>query len=209
MPAQAVVRPVWRSFAPRFAERAAEYVRAGGHAAIVHADRIQLLLGLDAGGELPLLGRWTLLTLGQSRWRRVRTGPAEGLASARVPAELEGAVLAFCDRDATLPGPVRRLRLDCLTCAACCRDADLVVESADLARWRAAGRRDLAASANLRRGSDGRVRLRMLRSGACRHLAPDRKCRIYALRPSNCAAFPAGSEACLSARRDTLGLVDH
>jgi uncharacterized protein len=52
------------------------------------------------------------------------------------------------------------------------------------------------------------VTLRFLGKGPCQHLQRDKKCRIYPIRPDNCSAFVVGSEACLAAREDTLGLRD-
>jgi Fe-S-cluster containining protein len=42
----------------------------------------------------------------------------------------------------------------------------------------------------------------------CKHLARDNKCGIYALRPDACSHFPVGSECCLSAREEEMGIID-
>ncbi len=46
--------------------------------------------------------------------------------------------------------------------------------------------------------------LRFLANGRCRNLGADNKCAIYPIRPDNCSVFVVGSEACLSAREETL-----
>ena len=209
MSAYVVVRPVWRRFRPRYLARAAAHVRRGGHAVIVREDgEIELLLTVDAKGKITELGQWSLLSIERQRWRRVKEGPARGLARARVDPSYGGSVLDWCARDSVHPGATRSMRLDCLECAACCHDANVLLDRDDFARWRKAGRADLVDKAYLKRARDGKVTLRFADSGKCQHLEPDKKCRIYTIRPDNCAAFVVGSEACLAAREDTLGLRD-
>ena len=90
MSAYVVVRPIWRRFHPRYLERAASHVRRGGHAAIVHDDdEIEVLLTVDDKGRITELGQWSLLAIEQKRWRRVKEGPAMGLARARVNPDVE------------------------------------------------------------------------------------------------------------------------
>lgn len=209
MPPCVVSRPIWRRFRPRYLARAAAHVRAGGHAAIVQPDeRIDLLLSVDERGKLTELGLWALLSIEQQRFRRVSEGAARGLATARVKRHYEGSVLDWCERDSVHPGAVRELSLDCLACGACCHDANVVLDGDDLARWRRAGRGDLAGRAYVRRARDGKITLRFAASGRCHHLGHDLRCAIYELRPDNCRAFVVGSEACLSAREETLGIRD-
>lgn len=209
MSAHVLVRPVWRRFRPRYLPLAAAHVRDGGHAVICREDGLfDLLLTVDARGRITELGLWSLLALGKRRWRRVQDGPARGLATARLDASLEGSVLDWCMRDSAHEGPTRVLSLDCLECAACCQDAEVLLDDEDLARLRAAGRADLARRSYVRRARDGRITLRMAPGGRCQHLGADRRCGIYELRPDNCRAFVIGSEACLAAREDTLGLRD-
>jgi Fe-S-cluster containining protein len=208
MSAYVIVRPVWRSFKPRFLSRAAAHVRGGGHAVIVRDDdAYDLILGVDDRGKITELGMWSLLAIEQQRWRRVKDGPAAGLATARVRSAYEGSVLAWCERDSIHEGPTRTLELDCLECGACCHDANVQLDGDDFDRWRKAGRRDLLDKAYLKR-KDGKVTLRFLDDGRCRNLGADNKCAIYAIRPDNCAAFVVGSEACLAAREETLHLRD-
>ncbi|MFT3771706.1 MAG: YkgJ family cysteine cluster protein [Minicystis sp.] len=209
MSAYVIERPVWRQFLPRFLARAAAHVRRGGHAAIVHDDgEVDLLLTVDGEGDITELGRWSLLAIEQRRWRRVKDGPAKGLATARVREAYCGSVLDWCDCDSVHEGSTRAMKLDCLECAACCHDANVILDGDDFARWRKAGRPDLAGKAYIRRARDGKVTLRFADSGACQHLGRDDKCRIYAIRPDNCSVFVVGSEACLAAREDTLRLRD-
>ncbi|MDI1476604.1 YkgJ family cysteine cluster protein [Polyangium sp. y55x31] len=209
MSAPLVERPVWRRFPPRRLLRAAAHVRAGGLAAIVDdRDSVQILLGLTEAGKLTELGLSALLTLEQRRFRRVKTGPASGLALVRVRPRFRPVVLDWCARDTLFEGPTRVMPLDCTACAACCHDADVRLDAHDLARFRAAGRRDLTGRAYVKRSRDGRVTLRLADDGRCQLLGPDNRCTIYEIRPGDCRAFVAGSEACLSARRETLGLRD-
>jgi hypothetical protein len=209
MSAYVIVRPVWRSFRSRYLARAAAHVRKGGHAAIIHDnDVIEMLLTVDARGQITELGQWAILAIEQQRWRRVKEGPAQGLAAVRVRPSYGGSVLDWCERDSVHPGATRTIRLDCLECAACCHEANVVLDEADFERWREADRRDLLGRAYIKRARDGKVTLRFAASGKCQHLGRDKKCRIYPIRPDNCGAFVVGSEACLAAREDTLGLRD-
>jgi Fe-S-cluster containining protein len=134
----------------------------------------------------------------------VKVGPARGLATARIRAAYEGSVLDWCERDSVHPGATRTLRLDCLKCAACCHDANVLLDGDDLDRFREAGRRDLCGRSYVRRARDGKITLRFVGSGPCQHLRRDKKCSIYPIRPDNCRVFVVGSEACLAAREDTL-----
>lgn len=204
-----IVRPIWRRFSARFLANAAAFVRDGGHAAIVRDSGIvDLLLTVDEKGKITEQGQWALLAIEQQRWRRVVSGVARGLAAARASRKFADVVIDWCERDSGHRGPTRALKLDCTACAACCHDANVVLGDVDLDRWRQADRRDLAARSYVRRAADGKLTLRFAGSGRCQHLCDDNKCGIYALRPDNCRVFPAGSEACLAAREDTLGLRD-
>ena len=208
MSAYKIVRPVWRSFTTRWLARAATHVRRGGHAVVVHDDGLhELILGVDDAGKITELGLWSLLAIEQQRWRRVKHGPAVGLATAKVRNAFAGSVIDWCERDSIHAGPTRTVRLDCLECGACCHRANVVLDEADFERWREAGRKDLMGRAYLKR-KDGTVTLRFADSGRCQNLARDNKCGIYLIRPDNCRAFVVGSEACLAAREDTLNLRD-
>lgn len=206
--AYVIERPIWRSFRPRFLARAAAHVRRGGHAALVDEEgNVEVLLTVDAKGKITELGLWSLLAIEQQRWRRVQDGPAKGLATAKVRDNYGGSVIDWCERDSIHAGATRTIRLDCLECAACCHESNVVLDEADFERFREAGRKDLLGKAYIKR-ANGRVTLRFAPSGKCQHLKRDKKCRIYAIRPDNCSVFVVGSEACLAAREDTLGLRD-
>jgi Fe-S-cluster containining protein len=99
------------------------------------------------------------------------------------------------------------MHLDCRECAACCRNNSVALERADLRRFRDAGHDELAR-APFTRKVGAKVFLRLLRTGDCRHLASDRSCVIYELRPEACRSFPPGSEGCLFSREEELGIVD-
>lgn len=209
MAREVIVRPIWRRFSARFLANAAAYVHEGGHAAIV-SDRgiVDMLLTVDDRGKITEQGQWALLAIEQQRWRRVTSGVALGLAAARASRKFAAVVIDWCERDGGHPGPTRKITFDCTTCAACCHDANVVLSEADLARWRSADLLDLLGRTYVRRDSDGKITLRFAESGRCQHLREDKRCGIYAVRPDNCRVFPAGSEACLAAREDTLGLRD-
>lgn len=203
-----IVRPVWRSFKEGYIARAAAWVRRGGHAVVLRANGAHdLLLGVDAGGKITELGYWSLLAIEQQRWRRVKDGPAAGLATARVRAAYEGSVMDWCERDSIHELATRTIELDCLECGACCHEANVQLDDDDFDRWRQAGRKDLMDRAYIKR-ANGKVTLRFLDNGRCRNLGGDNKCAIYPIRPDNCSAFIVGSEACLAAREDTLKLRD-
>jgi hypothetical protein len=208
---QPIARPIWRRFRARFFKNAVAHVRRGGAAAIVPADerdRIDVLLPIDEKGKITALGRWALYAIEHRRFRYVKTGIAEGLATAMIRAVYEGSVLDFCARDAVHGGATRVMPIDCVTCAACCHDSNVVLDKVDLDRFRDGGRPDLAGRAYVKRAKDGKITLRFLGPGACQHLARDKRCSIYELRPDNCRVFLEGSEACLAAREDTLGVRD-
>lgn len=209
MSAYVIERPVWRRFRPMFMARAAAHVRRGGHAAIVHKNgRVDVLLTVAEDGKITELGLWSLLAIEQRRWRRVKAGAAKDLATARVNPKFTGSVVDWCDRDSVHEGATRTLHLDCLECAACCHEANVVLDEADFERFREGGRGDLVHKDYIKRSRDGKITLRFLPNGKCQHLRRDRKCGIYPIRPDNCRVFVVGSEACLAAREDTLKLRD-
>jgi hypothetical protein len=209
MSAYTIQRPIWRKFRPRFLDRAALHVRRGGHAVVVQDGEVEVILGVDDKGKITELGYWSLLAVEQQRWRRVKEGPAAGLATARIKPHFAGSVLDWCDRDSIHPGPTRTIHLDCLDCAACCHESNVLLDEDDFQRWRDGGRKDLISPAYIKR-KDGKITLRFLPKdeGRCQHLGADKKCGIYLIRPDNCSVFVVGSEACLAAREDTLGIRD-
>ncbi len=205
-----VRRPVVRSFHKRFVRECAAWVRAGGHAVLWDSPgRARLVLPKPDPGDPMDLARWSLLDLDKSRYGVVRKGPLRGLATARIDDdESLTMVRDRATRDSVHPGPFRAMHLDCIECAACCKNNDVVLERADVRRFARAGRTDLMKPPFARRKRDGRIGLRVLANGNCRHLAGDNKCRIYAIRPDACSQFPPGSECCLFAREEELGLID-
>ena len=210
MPATLVDRPVWRSYRERYLPDAAAHVRAGGFAAVTYGeDRVKLLLPRGEDGKLAEPSLWVLLAIELRRWGWARTGPARGLAAAWLKTATDRDIVrAWCERDSKHPAPLRRMRLDCLSCGVCCTYNRVVLEKEDYQRWRKAGRIDLGGRAYTRT-SNGKVVLRLTRAQACVHLDEhSKKCAIYELRPLNCRAFPVASEPCLSAREESLGVVD-
>lgn len=204
-----VERPVVRQFREPHARAAAKHVRAGGHAIVWETGgKARLLFPVPRADDTMDLGYWSLLDLGRNRWRRVKSGPYRGLASAIVPKDCHDIVRRRAERDSVWPGPTKKSRFDCLTCGACCRDNRVELDTADVARFERAAMPHLARSPYARREEDGTIVLRLLRDKSCRHLGGDNKCAIYTLRPSACSQFPVGSECCLISREEELGLFD-
>ncbi len=204
-----IVRPVWRKYSPKFISNAAAWVRSGGHAVVVHSpSRLELVLTATKDGKITEQGLWAVLALEQQRARRREEGPLAGLFTILVARHARAAALDWCDRDAGFEKSTRTLNLDCLECAACCHESNVILYDDDLDAFRAAGRTDLLTKDRLVRRRDGKLRLRFLPSGRCPQLEQDNKCNAYACRPFNCSVFPMGTEACLAARESTLNLRD-
>lgn len=96
---------------------------------------------------------------------------------------------------------------DCLTCGACCyqRPGTILVEAADLVRWRRSGREDILAE--LEPGHFGQMAFKMASHGACVHHGTDEEphaCRIYDVRSETCIKFEAGSQQCREFRRERV-----
>jgi Fe-S-cluster containining protein len=94
--------------------------------------------------------------------------------------------------------------LDCRTCGACCRGrpGTVLVDSSDLARFRAAGRGDLEST--LVEGHFSLAALPTRGEGQCLYQGTDQShtdCAIYEIRPGACRAFSKGSGECLNARQ--------
>lgn len=203
-----VTRPVVRSFDLPYRREAAAWVQAGGHALVWLASRrARLFFARPRAGDDYDLGWWSALDLGRSEYSIARTGPFSGMAYLRVPHDCYSIVRDRVFRDSIHPGPTRELDLDCLECGACCKDNRVVLEDVDIERFGKAGRSELARAPYARR-EDGQVILVLSKSKACKHLAPDNKCGIYAIRPNACSTFPVGSECCLSSREEEMGIVD-
>jgi Fe-S-cluster containining protein len=205
-----VARPVVRQFKEKYAREAARHVRAGGHALVWSGEgrkKATLVLPpIDTENEHDL-GYWALLDMGKYKWDLPKTGPYRGLAYASVPRSCFDIVTARAERDAGWEGATHTVELDCLACGSCCRDNKVVLEKEDIARFKAAGREDLARPPYTKKDA-GKIVLKLLRSKDCRHLASDNKCGIYALRPDACSTFPVASECCLFSRQEELGIYD-
>jgi len=196
-------RPVVRSFARRFAGECAAWVRAGGHGVLWDSpERARLVVPRFAKADLHALGRWAILDLGKSTYGVPKKGPLRGLVTTPVPDDTLEIVRDWAERDARHAGPRRTIRLDCMTCAACCRDNEVILERADFPRFRRAGVTPVT------RKKDGKTMLRVLANGKCAHLGRGNLCGIYTARPNACRDFPPASECCLFAREEELGIVD-
>jgi len=208
MSAERFVRPVVRRFDLRFAERAARWVRAGGHAVVwISPRKARLVFARPLGQDELDLGWWSVLDMGRRAYSVYERGPFAGMAFARVPHDCYALVRERIVRDSVHPGPTREMALDCLACAACCRDNRVELEDEDVARFDRAGRGELARPPYAKR-DDGAVVLVLRRDKRCKHLAADNRCGIYAIRPSACSTFPPASECCLSSREQEMGIVD-
>jgi uncharacterized protein len=204
-----VVRPVVRSYKPPHLDRAARWVRAGGHAVVWLAPRkARLVFARPKEGDEGDLGWWSALDLGRSDYLVARRGPFAGMAFIKVPHDCYTIVRERIARDSAHPEATRALDLDCLSCAACCKDNNVELEEPDLQRFARGGRNDLARAPYSRRRSDGKLVLVLAKDKRCKHLARDNRCEIYAIRPDACSTFPAGSECCLSAREEEMGILD-
>lgn len=208
MPAKRVVRPIVRSFSALHLREASAHVRAGGHAIVWTTPRKALLVvpKPDDDSEQDL-SSWSLLDLGINDYKLAPRGHFRGLAVMPVPRDCHSIVRRRVERDSVHPGPSRTVAFDCLECGACCRDNNVILDDDDIARFKAASRGALAKPPYAKR-EDGKMVLKLGRNKACKHLAGDNKCGIYAIRPSACSTFPVASECCLSAREDELGVVD-
>jgi len=183
-------------------------VRAGGHAVVWQRDgRARYVFPIPDDDDPLDLGYWALLDMNRSRFTRETTGPYRGLATVVVSRDCHELVRERAERDAVWRGATRVVRFDCLACGACCKDNRVELEPEDVERFAAAGRAELARAPYARR-DEGKIVLRLLRDKRCRHLGASNACAIYAFRPAACAQFPVGSECCLYAREEELGIVD-
>jgi uncharacterized protein len=204
-----VYRPLVRSFQPKYVKEAAAHVRAGGHAVVWEKkDRAVLVFGKPEEGDDDDFGAWAVYDMGKWRWKVEKTGALRGLATTLVPRDCLWIVRRRTERDAIHPGSKRKVAFDCTRCAACCQDNEVILQEADIARFKQAGRGELAKPPYAKRHKDGRIILTLLDSKRCRHLAKDNRCSIYEIRPHPCSEFPMGSECCLFAREDILKIHD-
>lgn len=206
-----IVRPVVRAFVEKFANRAATYVRAGGHAVVWESEtRGRMVFPAPCADREKDFGYWSLLDLGKSRMRVERTGIFEGLVTSLVPSDAVDIVRDRCTRDAIYPGPTLAMDLDCTLCGACCSDNRIELDAEDIDRFHAAHRHELTKWPYAKQ-DDGVIILRLLRNRDCRHLrkgpvrhdgSSHKSCSIYSIRPTACRIFPMGSECCISARAE-------
>jgi uncharacterized protein len=202
-------RPIVRSFKRKYTKEAAAHVRAGGHAVLWENDKRAVLVFQSPPKDTPDdLGAWAVYDMGKWRWHTHDRGTFKGLATTLIPRDLLWIAKRRTLRDSIHAGPTRKMDLDCTKCAACCRDNEVILQPPDVARFKEAGRSDLAKAPFARRNSDGNLVLTLLPNKRCRHLKRDNRCGIYEIRPHPCSEFPAGSECCLFAREDVLGLYD-
>jgi hypothetical protein len=203
-----VTRPVVRNYTWPHRRQAAAWVRAGGHALVWASPRkARLVFARPKRGDENDLGWWSVLDLGRSEYVIARSGPFAGLAYVRVPHDCYSIVRDRVVRDSIHPEPTRRIELDCLECAACCKGNRVVLEDEDVERFKSAGRAELARPPYAKR-DDGQIVLVLRKDKNCRHLGTDNKCGIYSFRPSACSTFPPGSECCLSSREEEMGIID-
>jgi len=202
-------RPIVRSFKVQYTREAIEHVRAGGHAVVWESEsRAFLLFQKPLKTNPDDLGAWAVYDMGKSRWQSHVRGDLKGLCSSRIARDGLWIAKRRAERDSIHPGTTRKVDADCTKCAACCVDNEVLLQPQDIERFQQAGRPELAKSPYARRRRDGRVVLTLLPSKRCHHLRRNRTCGIYDLRPQPCREFPVGSESCLFAREQTLGVCD-
>lgn len=206
-----VFRPIVRSFDQKFSREAAAHAKAGGHSVVwEHKHRAILVFKKPKDGDIGDLGLWSVYDMGKWRWKEAKEGALRGLATTLVPRDCNWIVRRRAERDSIHPGATRKVSFDCTSCAACCRDNEVVLLDEDLARFRAGGRSDLTKPPYAKKQPDGRILLTLLPTTdkKCRHLQRSNRCGIYDVRPNACSEFPMGSECCLYAREDVLNVHD-
>ena len=143
---------------------------------------------------------WAIRAVEASRWWELTEGVARGLVRANIGAGWRERVREWIERDRAFKGATSRASFDCVRCAACCYDNEVLLDAADLLRLRRGGPKDLTRRL---RTTKGKAFLPLDRkTGACIHLDPALMCGIYAQRPFMCRDFPAGSEQCMTSRED-------
>jgi Fe-S-cluster containining protein len=203
-----VLRPVVRTYTLPHVERAAAWVRAGGHAVVwIAARKARFVFPRPAKGDEHDLGWWAVLDLGKSEYKIARRGPFEGMAFIAVPHDCYSIIRERAERDSIHPDPLRAIDLDCLACGSCCKANSVELEDPDIERFEKAGRPELLRPPYARR-RDGRLVLTLRKDKRCHHLGDDNRCAVYAFRPDACSTFPAGSECCLSSREEEMGILD-
>lgn len=202
-------RPIVRSFKQQYSKEAASHVRAGGHAIIWESEkRAHLVFQKPAKDHPDDFGAWAVYDMGKWRWKTHTEGPLKGLASTLVPQDCLWIAKRRVERDSIHPGSTREVAFDCTSCAACCRDNEVILQPADVKRFKDGGRPELAKPPYAKRDSEGRLVLTLLPNKRCRHLKRNNFCGIYELRPHPCSEFPMGTECCMFAREDMRQLFD-
>lgn len=209
MSVRPLLRPIVRSFKRKFEKEAARHVRAGGHAVVWDSEaRAELFFQTPPKGHADDFGAWAVYDMGKSRWKTHRDGVFAGLSSTLVPKDCLWIAKRRTERDSMHPGSQREVSFDCTSCAACCRDNEVILQPSDIERFAEGGRPELAKLPYAKRRKDGALVLTLLPNKRCRHLKRNNHCGIYELRPHPCSEFPMGSECCIFAREDVLGLYD-
>ncbi len=207
--AATVYRPIVRSFKRPYAKEAAAWARSGGHSVYWESEkRARIYFPKPAEGDEADFGLWAIYDMAKFRWDEHHAGIWKGLGSTLVPRDCHWIVKRRAERDSIHKGPTRRVSWDCQSCAACCRDNEVILLPPDIERFKEAGLGHLAKPPYAKRHKDGRIILTLLQNKRCRHLARDNRCKIYDARPHACSEFPMGSECCMWAREDILGLHD-
>ena len=183
-------------------------MRAGGHGVLWSSpERARLVLPHFDRDDLMAFGRWAILDLGKASYGVAKKGQLRGLVTTPVPSDCLDIVRDWATRDSIHRGPRRAMKLDCRACGACCRDNEVILEKQDFRRARRGGAlAKLAPPYTRKRG--GKLMLRVLENGRCTHLGESNSCGIYTHRPDACRYFPPGSECCLFAREEELGVFD-
>lgn len=207
----AVFRPVVRAFTQKESRKAAAWVRTGGHA-VIWDDRTQsrckFVFRKPPKKEVGDFGAWAIYDLAEYTWHVNKRGVFAGLAWLRLPRDVNWIMLRRAERDAVHEGPLHEVTFQCLECGSCCKDNEVILEEKDEVRFRNAGRSDLLKRPLSKLRDDGKLELTLLPNNACRHLGAGNLCGIYEIRPDACSTFPRGSECCLFAREDGLGVHD-
>ena len=153
------------------------------------------------------LSLYAILDLGKQRYEVSLRGVTKGLATTLVPRDCLDIVRQRIERDRNHTGATREITLDCLECGACCYSNQVELDEQDVERFHRGGRPELASMPYARR-KNGKLVLRLAADRGCLQLGVDNRCSIYAMRPEMCRSFPVGSECCLSARAEDLGIYD-
>lgn len=209
--AERVRRPLWQAFnadEPGEEAAAAAWVRRGGMAVLESRGRLQVLTLQSIHEKRHVdFGEWVRRYFRISG-QTVRVGPMAGLVTSRVPSVYREEIELWLERDRSAASrgiaEFEMLALDCMECAACCIDNRVTLEPYDLEQLAKVNPK-FAKKPWIR--TERGVKLLSLdsRTKRCRHLQEDNLCGIYSSRPYDCKSFPAGTECCLSARREKFG----